>query len=167
MFSERRIHRVKSRFHQRGMLSGMGIGRWGRINSPIVTVTSRTNTAFNAGADARAYMIWNQDGTKDFKDNLEAAAQADANTDWVIPNSAAPGSYRIRHTSATGDTADFTPAGTINVWLALTSNALYDVVDTTVLSTIKSVDFDIEIDDGTGTALDSASQTLTADREDF
>ena len=112
-------------------------------------------------------MIWNQDGTKDFKDNTDASTQVNATTDWVIPNSAAPGSYRIRHTSATGDTADFTPAGTINSWLALTSNALYDVLDTTITATVKSVDFDIEIDDGGGTALSSASNTLTADREDF
>jgi hypothetical protein len=148
------------------MLSGMGVRRaaW---DAAEVTVSGDSFTAFNVGADAQAFMIWNQDGTRDEKQNADAATQVFASTDWVIPNGAAPGSNRIRHTSATGDTADFTPAGTINVYLALTSNRLYDVLDTTAAAASKSVTFNIQIDDGAGNVLSQASQTLTADREDF
>lgn len=167
MFPERRVHRVKSRFHQRGMLSGMGVRRASWAGSADVTVSGDSFTAFNAGADAQAFMIWNQDGTRDEKANASASVQVFSSTDWVIPNSAAPGSYRIRHTSATGDTGDFTPAAAINVYVSLTSNALYDVLDTTAIAASKSVTFNIQIDDGAGNVLSQASQTLTADREDF
>lgn len=133
----------------------------------VVTVTARTNTAFNFGADAIAYMLWIQDGTRDDKDNLDASTQVLSTTDWVIPNSAAPGSYRIRHTSATGDTAHWSPAGTINVYLGLTATRTYQVTDTTTVATTRSVTFNIQIDDGAGNVLSQASQTVTADREDF
>ena len=149
------------------MLSGMSVRRSVQGVDATVTVTADSNTAFNVGADAIAYMIWNQDGTRDEKDNALASTQVHASTDWVIPNSAAPGSYRIRHTSATGDTGDWTPAGAINVYFSLSSNRLYSVTDTTTGFATKSVTFNIQIDDGAGNVLSQASQTVTADREDF
>jgi hypothetical protein len=133
----------------------------------VVTVTSDTNSAFSFGTAATAYHIWNTDGTRDEKDNSNAAIQILASTDWIIPNSAASSSYRIRHTSATGDTGNFTPAGSINVWLSFSSQHLYSVVDNSPTAGGNSVTYNIQIDDGGGTALDSANQTLTADREDF
>ena len=169
MFPEPRIHRVKSRFHQRGMLCGMGVGRYGRGNAFDVTVSGDSFTAFNAGADAIAAMIWATDGTRDEKANLAASTQVFASTDWIIPNSANDQlGFRIRHTSETGDTGTpWSPAGTINTYLALSSPHIYQVTDTTALVTTRSVTFNIQIDDGAGNVLSQASQTLTADREDF
>lgn len=133
-----------------------------------VKVSADTYTAFNAGANAVAYMIWNQDGTRDEKANVAASVQVFSGTDWVIPNSAAPGSYRIRHTSATGDTGTpWSPAGAINTYLSLSSNRLYSVTDTTATFATRSVTFNIQIDDGAGNVLSQASQSLIADREDF
>ena len=145
---------------------------WNQANAAIdagagtVTVTGRTNSAFNLGANAQATMIWNPDGTRDDKDNTSAAVQVLASTDWLIPNSGAPGSYRIRHTSATGDTGSFTAAGAINTYISLTAARSYYVIDTTIIFGGKSVTFNIQIDDGT-TLQSQASQTVTADREDF
>lgn len=149
------------------VLSGSSVKRSVAAGEGTVTVTADSFLAFNSGEDAIAYMIWNQDGTRDEKNSTIASVQVFSSTDWVIPNAAAPGSHRIRHTSVTGDTGDWTPAGAINVYLALSSNRLYSVTDTTIGFANKSVTFNIQIDDGAGNVLDQASQTLIADREDF
>lgn len=134
----------------------------------VVTITNDTNEAFNFSADAVAQHIWNTDGTLDEKDNSNSPIQINASTDWIIPNDAASSSYRIRHTSATGDTgAPWVPAGAINTFIAISAARAYKVTDTTATIGGKSVTYAIEIDDGSGTALDSGSMILTADREDF
>jgi hypothetical protein len=149
------------------MLSGMGVRRasWGGAE---ITVSADSFTAFNAGADAVAQMIWGTDGTRDEKQNSEASSQVFASTDWIIPNGAASGTYRIRHTSETGDTgAPWAPNSSINVYSSLSAAGTYAVTDTTATVTTRSVTFNIQIDDGAGNVLSQASQTLTADREDF
>jgi hypothetical protein len=132
----------------------------------VVTLTNDTNSAFNFGSDAHAEHFFNADGTVDERDNFGVNTQINSGTDWVIPNSAAPGSYRIRHTSAVGDTGAFTPAGVLNTYIALTSNRIYRVTDTTTVFGGQSVTYGIEIDDGS-VSQDTGSFTLTADREDF
>ena len=131
----------------------------------VVTLSGGTNTAFSFGSNALAYHLANSDGTFDQKDNFAASQQINATTDWVIPNSSAPGTYRIRHTSLSGDTASFTPAGAINVYLGLTSTRSWLVTDTSPGFANKSCTYTLEIDDGT-TSQDTGSYTLTADRED-
>ena len=131
-----------------------------------VTLTGDTNSAFAFGSNATAYHFFNNDGTTDEKDNSSANVQINASTDWIIPNSAAPGTYRIRHTSATGDTGAFTPAGAINTYIALTTSRNYFVVDASPTAGGNSVTYTIEIDDGS-VSQDTGSYTLTADREDF
>ena len=148
------------------MLSGMSVKRAILTPSAVVTLSGHFNPSFSFGSNCYAYHIAGADGKFYQKDNSAAAIQVNTGSDWIIPNSAAPGSYRIRHTSATGDTADFTPAGTINNYLSLTSAATYELVDTTVGPTTKSITYTLEIDDGT-TSQDTGSYSLTADREDF
>lgn len=134
----------------------------------VVTITNDTNSAFNFGANAIAQHIWQTDGTLDEKDNTSPNVQINSSTDWIIPNSAADSSYRNRHTSATGDTGTpWVPAASINVWASMTSARGYQVTDTTVAFGGQSVTYVVEMDKGTGTALDSGTMTLTADREDF
>ena len=158
---------VTSRNRQFGNI-GLRMGFIAAAGGPVVTVTADTNQAFNFGSDAIARHIWNSDGTLDERDNNNTAVQINADTDWVIPNAAAPGLYRIRHTSATGDTAEFTAAGAINTYIALTSSRTYQVIDTTPTNDgTRSVDYNIQIDDGAGNLLDSALMTLQANREDF
>lgn len=137
------------------------------VPSEVVTVSIRTNIAFNFGANALAYMIWNADGTRDDKDNSNSAVQVLSSTDWIIPNSAASSSYRIRHSSESGDTGSFFSYGSINTWYAISGSRTYYVVDTTPGPGSKSCNFTIEIDKGSGTALDTGLCTCTADREDF
>jgi hypothetical protein len=133
-----------------------------------VTLTGDGNTAFAFGEDSNAYHIANSDGTFDEKDNNSSNTQIHSSTDWIIPNASAPGSYRIRHTTNTGDTGAswWFPAGLINTYLALTSNRTYRVRDNTVSAGGKSVTYTLEIDDGS-VSQDTGSYTLTADREDF
>ena len=147
------------------MLSGMSVKREVNSGSAVVTLTNDSNTAFNFGADALAYHIAGADGKMYEKDNAVANQQINSGTDWIIPNASAPGTYRIRHTSVSGDTADFTPAGTINVYLALTAARNYLVTDTTTGTANKSCTYTLQIDDGT-TSQDTGSFTLIADRED-
>ncbi len=136
------------------------------VAADVVTLSGDVNAAFNFGANAVAYHFANSDGTFDEKDNTSPVIQINASTDWIIPNASAPGSYRIRHTSAVGDTAWFVPAGAINVYIALTVIRGYRVTDTSPTLGGKSVTYTLEIDDG-AVSQDTGSYTLTADREDF
>lgn len=134
----------------------------------VVTITNDFNSAFRFGNDAIAYHHFNLDGTVDEQDNVSSAIQINASTDWIIPNGDASSSYRVRHVSATGDTGTpWVPAGAINTWLSFSTNRSYRVTDTTVTAGGQSVVYGVEIDDGGGTALDTGTMTLDADREDF
>ena len=136
-------------------------------SSAVVTLSGDSNSAFNFGADANAYHFANPDGTFDERDNNNAAIQINVSTDWVIPNGAAPGSFRIRHTSAVGDTgSDWFPAGAINTYISLTVIRAYRVRDQSTFFGGNSVTYTLEIDDGS-VSQDTGSYTLTADREDF
>ena len=137
----------------------------GAAASATVTLSGDSNSAFAFGSNATAYHYANSDGTFDEKDNSSPNIQINASTDWVIPNSAAPGTYRIKYSSMTGDTGDY--VGSIStVYAALTSSRYAAVQDTTIISGGKSITFTLHIDDGT-TEQDTGSYTLTADREDF
>ena len=137
------------------------------VEEAVVTLSGDTNSAFNFGANAVAFHFVVNDGTFDEKDNTSANVQIHSATDWIIPNGSAPGSYRVRHTSESGDTGSpWVPAGTINVYLPLTVTRGYKVTDTTPTFGGKSVTYTLQIDDGV-TSQDTGSYTLTADREDF
>ena len=134
--------------------------------SGTVTLTNASNSAFSFGSDAYAYFFWNTDGTVDQKDNNAAAQQINSGTDWIIPNTAASSSYRIKYSSLTGDTGFFGVGGNLSTsYTAMSVNNSAFVYDTTIGFANKSCTFTIHIDDGT-TEQDTASYTLTANRED-
>ncbi len=159
---------VRGLRYQRGSLSGMSVKRIaGASAADVVTITAGTFIAFAFGADATARHHFRSDGTFDTQQNNQTAVQINASTDWIIPNSSAPGAYRVRHTAESGDTGGpWTPAASINTYVALSTNRIYKVVDTTTTLTTRSVDYTAEIDDGS-VSQDSSAMTLTADREDF
>ena len=129
----------------------------------VITLTDNSNTAFNFSATAIAFIWLNSDGTVDEQDNSSSKVQVNASTDWVIPNGSAPGSYRAKHSSMTGDTGNY--VGSLSsVYSVLTSDKYY-AVNATVAGT-KSITFTAHIDD-TSTEQDTATFTLTATREDF
>jgi hypothetical protein len=74
--------------------------------------------------------------------------------DWVTPKASAPGTYEARATLDSGDT----PTGTLNTWLALTSNRAWSLTQATAGS--KQAILTIEIRKGSGAALASATITL-------
>ena len=141
------------------------IGFWADSDAAgVVTLSGGSNTAFRFGADALAYFYLNADGTVDSQDNADAPIQVSPTTDWVIPNSAAPGSYRGKHSSITGDTTR--DGGTLSAtYAALTTTKYWYVTDTDAGGPY-SITFTMHIDDGT-TEQDTGSYTLTATRENF
>ena len=76
---------------------------------------------------------------------------------WISPESAAPGLYEIRAT-ADPDTPEF---GTMNTWLALTSNRSWSEHRSGV--GIDSATFKVEIRYNGGDIIAEASCTLTAE----
>ena len=131
----------------------------------VVTLTGDSNSAFNFGADATAYHYANSDGTFDERDNNSTPIQIHSSTDWIIPNGSAPGSYGIRYQNMTGDTGDYVGSIT-TTYAALTANRYAAVRDTTTGFGGKSIDYDLEIDDGS-VSQDTGAYSLDADREDF
>jgi hypothetical protein len=143
-----------------------GVWKTGLLATPdVVTLSGGSNNAFKFGANALAYFWFNSDGTVDTQDNTSSPIQVNASTDWVIPNGSAPGSYRVKYSSLTGDTSFF--SGTVGAtYTALTSSRYFYVFDTTTTAGGKSATCTAHIDDGT-TEQDTGSYTMTADREDF
>lgn len=86
--------------------------------------------------------------------------QVDSSTDWVRPASSAPGTYQVRFTSATNTPTSSTAAE--DTWYAL-SGGDFIIYNSRTIVGIKSTTFTIEIRQGTGSVLDSASYSLFAE----
>jgi hypothetical protein len=133
-----------------------------------VTVSGETVNAFNFGTTATAGVIFYTSGT--YQGDVRKKEngnywQIDTATDWIRPVTEAPGSYRIRYSSMTGDTG-FMNNTITSTYDGIANGDYIEVVDNTVFFGGHSLDFTIEIDDGT-TLQDSGTYSLNADREDF
>jgi hypothetical protein len=129
----------------------------------VVTIGNKTVNAFKFAANATAYIWFNSDGTTDTQQNTSSPVQYNASTDWIIPNEDGGSPYRTKYSSMTGDTGDY--VGSIStVYSSLATNKYFAERRTTAGQS--SVTFTAHIDDGT-TEQDTATFTLTADREDF
>jgi len=107
----------------------------------------------------------NTDGTVD-KQVAASYSQIDSATDWVIPNHLANTSYEVRITSVvwnqSGDGETFSPEWAVaGTWKAVTADAEWGIVQAVV--GIKDVTFTLEIRQGSGATIDTASYTLNAD----
>ena len=140
----------------------------GAASHVTVKLSGGTLVANNVDADARIDLIIRQDGTVDKRENSVTITQLSAATDWIIPNGEAPDDYEVRYINATGDTADLNATSVEDTWYALsTSDWFIWVIDTTTALGGKSATFTVEIRKGSsGSAITSASYTLSADRDD-
>ena len=101
--------------------------------------------------DAQAWLRFNTDGSITNQNGVTVG-------NWIEPTSFAPGLYEIRAVSASPDTPD---GGTMDTWLALTSNRTWFENRTTV--GIDSKTFNVELRLGSGAVLATAACTLTAE----
>lgn len=134
----------------------------------VVTVSGATISTTNFQADSIAGVYFYGSGSfiGDTRQRKNATyTQINSGTDWLRPELDAPGDYRIRRQSTTGDTGFMTATITTSYDGIAATDSVY-VTDTTAGFGGKSITFTIEIDDGT-TLQDSGSYTCTADREDF
>jgi len=127
---------------------------------PVVTVSGETiSHTVSQPSDAVAGIRWNADGTVDKKVG-GTFSQIDASTDWIIPNGAGDSSYEVRHTFTSG--ASFTTeASAVNVWIALGSDRLYELLEGGESTQTRVCVFEIRKDGGA--VIDSATYTFTAD----
>lgn len=124
-----------------------------------VTLTDATYQRFSASGSPSG-VRYTPAGIKEAQDDLLGGAtwtQDDAATDWIIPNSAAPGSYEIRCTQNSGDTLDL-GSDALNTWLALTSTRTWQLTNS-INGTTETANLTIEIRLGT-TVLDSCTIVL-------
>ena len=131
----------------------------------VVTLSGATVSAFSFMSQATAECFFQTSGIVQRRLNGGSLFQLSPSTDWIIPNGAAPGTYRCRHINRTGDAYNFVTAA-VNVWSALTSQYEIQQIDNSPTAGGQSTTATIEIDDGT-TLQDSASYNVNADREDF
>lgn len=129
------------------------------------TLTLSGGSADSTASDplnAIARFTFNQDGTVDRTQN-GSTAQVDSLTDWVIPNSAAPGDYEIRFTDLTGDSPTVSGSTAEDSWRAFTSgNFVLTLIQGSV--GVSACSFTIEIRKGSsGAALVSAPYALGAE----
>jgi len=129
------------------------------------TLTLSGGSADSTASDPSNAIVrftFNEDGTVD-RTQEGSTAQVDASTDWVIPNSAAPGDYEIRFTSLSGDSPTVSGGTAENSWWAFTSgNFQLSLIQGTVGS--QACSFTIEIRKGSsGAALVSGSYSLSAE----
>lgn len=82
----------------------------------IVNLNGQTNN--NAVSFARGF-VFKANGTVEYYDDYADAGQIDNATDWIIPNSIAPGAYEVRCTVNSGQNDGPHASST---WLALTSD---------------------------------------------
>ena len=91
--------------------------------------------------------------------------QIDTGTDWLRPADSAPADYEVRYTNLTGEALYAVTGSTAqDAWYALSGgDFILTQACLNVPSSPQSSTFDIEIRKGSsGSALDSASYTLTA-----
>lgn len=140
---------------------------YGTFANVVPSLSGNSNTASNSGANATAEFKVDQDGNMYERDNVGSWVQINTPRDWLRPTSQAPGDWRVRYTNAVGDTADLTVTAAEDAWHSLSGgDFILTLVDSTSGPATKTVTFDLELDRGGGTALESGSYTLTADRND-
>jgi len=134
-------------------IMGSGVG--------IVTVSGEdVEATASFPQNAIAIIRFNQNGTVDKVVN-GVSEQVDAATDWIIPNSKAPGNYQIRYTNHSGTPLTSAP-GNEDEWVALSDgDAAYRLVQ--ALGGSAAASFTIEIRrGGSGSAIASGSYSLSA-----
>lgn len=131
----------------------------------VVTLSGETVSAFAFMSQATAECFFQASGIVQRRVNGGSLTQVDSGTDWIIPNGAAPGSYRCRHTGPSGDAFNFVTAA-VNVYSALTSQYEIQQIDNSPTAGGQSTTCTIEIDDGS-VSQDTGAYNVNADREDF
>lgn len=125
----------------------------------VVTVTGATYYD-SSGGTAEAYVQFQTDGTKDAKDD-SGTSQRNASTDWVIPNSSAPGLYQIKATLNSGTLSGSSSA--TGSWLALTSARRWGTIKSTGKG-VAAANVTVEIRYNGGSVLDSGVFILQSER---
>lgn len=128
---------------------------------PVVTLSGESVSDFSVSPDtAQARILVNDDGTVD-KVEGGTTTQVDAATDWIIPNSAAPGDYEVRWTNL--GTGDDTPSATAaeDVWHPLDSGVFHVTLNSGPTVESYSATFDLEIRLGSGPVLASGQYSLS------
>ena len=141
----------------------------GAAGGDVVTVSGRaTLFAFAFMSEARAEIIFDDDGTTDERVNGGARVQFNASTDWIIPNGSAPGLYQTRYTNLTVDPLDGATSAAEDTWRAFTLGDFFFVqTDNSPSAGGQNSNFDIQVRLSTGSPLDTGAYSLDADREDF
>lgn len=139
-------------------VTSLKVGVGGAWKEALATVTVSGEPVADSAVSpsgASASLVFRSDGTVDSVTNTNGTVQIDASTDWIIPNSAAPGSYEVQATLNSGSLT----SGTTGSWLALTSDRTWTVSRSGVGTS--SANLTIEVRLGT-TVLDSGTYTIEA-----
>lgn len=131
---------------------------YGTSVSPEVTLPPTLavyDEGYGAFGSASVSIIFESDG-----DIIESGTNSGVTDrgDWLAPKASAPSDYEIRATLVSGSVT----SGTMNTWLALTSNRTWSRARIPVGTTECQVLF--EIRKGAGAVLDSCTVTMTASR---
>lgn len=121
--------------------------------SAVVTVSGETIVA---NEPEEIGVRFNSDGTVDanFGATGGGYVQVDSATDWVIPNSAAPGDYEVMCTVDSG-TIDTVASDAVDTWLPLTSTREWSK------DTVGNASLTISVRKGSsGAAIDSGTYSL-------
>ncbi len=140
------------------------IQRRALLHRLVVTLSGGTVSALNAAGTATAQIAFRDDANVYSALNGGADVQISAATDHTRPADASPGALQIRYTNLTG-TALASGTASEDTWHSLsTSDFVLIQEDAIADATPVSSTFDVEIREGTGPVLASASYTLTANR---
>jgi len=134
--------------------------------APVVTVSGGTVNAFAFMSQATAELFFQVSGIVQRRLNGGSLVQLVPLTNWIIPNGAAPGTYRCRHTNLSGDPYNFVSAA-LNTYRAFTVGQ-YECqqIDNSPTAGGQTTLATLEIDDGS-VSQDTGIYSLSADREDF
>jgi hypothetical protein len=97
----------------------------------ITVSTATINETQSDPTDARAYIIFNTDGTVD-QQKIGEQTQINASSDWIIPNDAAANvltDYEVGYDTLVGDAFDFEAAAS-GAFVDLSSNRTWGVDQT-------------------------------------
>jgi len=138
------------------------------FSNTTVTLSGR-NISYDTISPNNAYarvLIDNNGLSYESKDEGSANYnQIHSTTDWVRPAAASPGTYQVRWTNAVGDALYFETAAEDTWWPMSSGDFTLTIRDTLTAGGPNAVTFDIEIRDGTGPTLSSASYSLSAWKE--
>ena len=134
--------------------------------SAVVTLSGQVISSFSFGSNALSAVIVDSTGIMQQQLNNGVPTQIDASTDWIIPNSAANSSYRVRYTNKTGVAFTFNNIGAENVYAAISVDRQLEITDSNPTPGGVQATFTLEIDDGS-VSQDTGAYILNAEREDF